>query len=89
MHTAAAEPCRCGNLADGQPGVVSGHDRPDPFLRRRSQSRGRHTEAGRELLRVLDALVEWFTSLHGLPANWTGERTLFLQRYRKAYRLFR
>src|SRR5262245_51818863 len=81
MDTAAAEPRGGGNLSDGQPGVVGCHDRPDPFLLCLSQSRGRQTEAGLELLLVLDALVELFTSLHDLeitrlshscPANWTG-----------------
>src|SRR5262249_10115228 len=84
---------RGGDLSDGQPGVVGCHDRPDPFLFCRSQSCGRQTEACLELLLVPDALMEWFTSLHGLentrvshifPANWTRWRTLFLKRCRKA-----
>jgi len=57
MDTAAAQPCRGGDLSDGQPGVVGCHDRPDPFLFCRSQSCGRQTEACLELLLVPDTLM--------------------------------
>jgi hypothetical protein len=58
MDPAAAQPSRGGDLADRQPGVAGGHDRPDPFLLCLRQSRGRQTESCLELLLVPDALVE-------------------------------
>ena len=81
MDTATTQPCRGGNLSNGEPSPVGCRDGPDPFLLGRGQPCGRHTEACLELLLVPDALVELFTSLHSLentrlshicPVNWTG-----------------